>query len=179
MGDRAKARYNQRMSNEMPPDDPGLAGAGKHVKITLITRRDEREEMEFEIVPDAYADFAHGYLGEGTPLAKAIRGKPAGSRVPYRVGDEQAIMIEAVEPARSLPPKEVAARRQAVLDKAIQDSDRTNAMIFASSFSGKWGDYDPKGIEGWEMGPEENGGEEEQTDEKPGAPTVDSSSSMK
>jgi len=26
-------------------------------------------------------------------------------------------------------------------------------MIFASSFSGKWGDYDPQGIEKWELKP--------------------------
>ena len=25
----------------------------------------------------------------------------------------------------------------------------TNAQMFASSFSGKWGDYDPDGMDGW------------------------------
>jgi hypothetical protein len=29
----------------------------------------------------------------------------------------------------------------------------TNATIFAPSFSGKWGDYDPQGIEKWEPEP--------------------------
>jgi hypothetical protein len=28
--------------------------------------------------------------------------------------------------------------------------DQTNAINFASSFSGKWGDYDPAGVEKWE-----------------------------
>jgi hypothetical protein len=28
-------------------------------------------------------------------------------------------------------------------------AQRTNAEIFASSFSGKWGDYDPQGMAGW------------------------------
>jgi hypothetical protein len=45
-----------------------------------------------------------------------------------------------------------AARRQEVIDKAVSESDRTNALNFASSFSSKWGGYEPAGIEDWEQG---------------------------
>jgi hypothetical protein len=37
--------------------------------------------------------------------------------------------------------------------QAVEQADRTNAMNFASSFSGKWGDYDPQGIEKWDDEP--------------------------
>lgn len=45
-----------------------------------------------------------------------------------------------------------AARRQEVIDKAVSESDRTNTLNFASSFSSKWGGYEPAGIEDWEQG---------------------------
>ena len=41
-------------------------------------------------------------------------------------------------------------RRQEILDRAVSESDRTNALNFASSFSSKWGGYEPEGIEDWE-----------------------------
>jgi len=36
-----------------------------------------------------------------------------------------------------------------VLAKALNDAERTNAQMFAASFSGKWGGYDPDGVEEW------------------------------
>jgi hypothetical protein len=32
------------------------------------------------------------------------------------------------------------------MKETIREVEDTNAMIFASSFSGKWGDYDPDSI---------------------------------
>jgi len=116
----------------------------------------EKERLEFVIVPDELADFPAGFLGQGTPLAQAILGEPVGQVVPYFSGDAQSVTILSASPTSMTPSQETAARRQERYRQALEQSDRTSAMIFASSFSGKWGDYDPQGIEKWE------------TDEPPG-----------
>ena len=108
------------------------------------------EQLEFIIVPDEQADFSAGFLGASTPLAQAILEKPAGELVPYLVGDARSVRVLSVSKTDKVPPKDVADRREERLRQVIQQSDRTNAMIFASSFSGKWGDYDPQGIAGWD-----------------------------
>ena len=138
--------------NEDNTSDPKQmsVAVGMHVIVELFDRFGESETLTFDIVVDEFADFEHGYLGEGTPLAKAIHGSKSGVEVAYRIGEMQKVCILEVEPAHTPPPKEVAARRKATIQKAIEESDRTSAMIFASSFSGKWGDYDPSGIEKWE-----------------------------
>jgi hypothetical protein len=118
------------------------AGQGRHVVVELVMAA-ETDHLEFDIVPDEYADFEAGYLGAGTPLARAITGLFPGESAPYRVGDARLVKVVAVVPAAGPPPKEIAARRAETLRKAVDQSDRTNAMMFASSFSGKWGDYDP------------------------------------
>jgi hypothetical protein len=69
--------------------------------------------------------------------------------VAYRQGDIQRVRILSVEPAQSRPSSRVE-ERQAALKKAQTEAERTNAEMFASSFSGKWGDYDPEGMAGWE-----------------------------
>lgn len=131
-----------------PPEQntPELAGPGKHVIINFLLDRGDEERFEFDIVPDEMADFKLGFLGEGTPLAAAIAGQPAGKVIPYEQDDIRAVQILDVQPARSALPKEVKARREETIRKAVDASDRANAMIFASSFSGKWGDYDPTGF---------------------------------
>lgn len=122
---------------------------GMHVEIELVDRSGEGERMTFDLVPDSAADFARGFLGESTPLAKAILGALPGSVIPYHMEDIQAVRIHVVTPTTAGPLEDAAARRKETLEKALQDAERTNAMIFASSFSGKWGDYDPDGIEKW------------------------------
>jgi hypothetical protein len=113
------------------------------------------ERLEFDIVPDGMADFPRGYLGESTPLAQAILGQPVGKTLPYHQGDALSVKVLNVRNSSNLPDENPSARRQETIRKAVEQSDRTSAMIFASSFSGKWGDYDPKGIEGWEKDSEE------------------------
>jgi hypothetical protein len=108
------------------------------------------ERLEFIIVPDAQADFAAGFLGEGTALSKAILGERVGGVIPFFAGEARSVTILSVSPVEELPTEDLAARRQERYRQAVEESDRTNAMIFASSFSGKWGDYDPQGIEEWE-----------------------------
>jgi hypothetical protein len=127
---------------------PPIVTSGLLVRIE-ITYESEVEQLEFVIVPDEQADFAAGFLGEGTALARAILDEPVGSLVPYFAGDARSVRILSAEPTDKTPSGDAAIRRQATLDKAVQQSDRTSAMIFASSFSGKWGDYDPQGIEEW------------------------------
>lgn len=121
------------------------AGSGKHVVVELITTSGS-ERLEFDIVPDKFADFDRGFLGAGTPLAKTIQGLSAGQSAPYTVGDSKAVRVLSVDPAKNPLPKDTISRREETYRKAVEQSDRTNAMIFASSFSGKWGDYDPTGF---------------------------------
>jgi hypothetical protein len=127
------------------PDDQPKASLGMHVVIDLIL--DEgAERLEFDLVADTQADYTHGFLGEGTPLARAILGRSPHSVVPYKVNDSREIHILSVTPSQTAPPADAQQRHEAVVRKALEQSDRTNAMIFASSFSGKWGDYDPTGF---------------------------------
>jgi hypothetical protein len=125
---------------------PLLAAVGTHVTIELITEGGETEQLEFDLVPDRSADFARGFLGESTPLAQAILGQPVGRPLLYQNADIRAVRIMAVNPSRAMP-EDAEARRQETLRKAVRQSDATNAILFASSFSGKWGDYDPTGLD--------------------------------
>lgn len=123
---------------------------GCHVQIELIDDQGQGEILAFDIVPAKAADFVAGRLGENTPLAQAILGHSAGSQIPYTLADVQSVRILSIEPARSQELENTAAQREASLQKALNAIARTDAAIFASSFSGKWGDYDPGGIEEWE-----------------------------
>ena len=107
------------------------------------------DRLSVDIVSDRSADFKAGFLGESTPLARTILDQPAGRTVQYRVGDLQTVRILSVSPSQAQADENAAARRQEAIQKAVAESDRTNAILFASSFSGKWGDYDPQGIEQW------------------------------
>jgi hypothetical protein len=104
------------------------------------------ERMELEIVPDQFADIRLGYLGVGTLLAKSILGHKAGDTFASLADDAEEIRLLNVVPSHQPPNQKIAERREQVLRKAVDQSDHTNAVIFASSFSGKWGDYDPNSI---------------------------------
>ncbi len=129
---------------------PKRVAVGAHVEIELVDQAGNAERLDFDIVPDRGADFASGFLGEGTPLAKAILGKPAGFKAPYRAGDVAQVHILSVGPGSGVSVKELEARRQAALQKNQEQVERTNLVNFASSFSGKWGDYDPEAVESTE-----------------------------
>jgi hypothetical protein len=125
------------------------ARTGMHVMVELLDAGGAGERLECDIVPDAAADLVRGFLGEGTPLGRAIRDARAGSLVAYRQADIVRVRVISVEPARSSPGR-AAAQKEEVIRKAVEEAERTNAILFASSFSGKWGDYDPEGMEHWE-----------------------------
>lgn len=137
------------MNAEENPGKSQSVQVGSHVQVELLYQAGV-DQLEFDIVPDQQADFAHGFLGEGTPLAQALMGKFAGEAIPYQVGDAHLVRIIAVSTGNKEEAEKVAARRQETMRKALEQTERTNAIIFASSYSGKWGDYDPGGIESWD-----------------------------
>lgn len=135
---------------DAPRTEPPLpVQIGVHVDLELIDAEGGREPLAVDIVKAQSADLAQGFLGANTPLARAMRGRTAGSEVPYNMGDIRSVRILRVLPSQTIAPADAQERREAVLQKALSDAERTNAEIFASSFSGKWGDYDPQGMAGW------------------------------
>jgi hypothetical protein len=115
---------------------------GSTVEIELINEADERERLTVTIVQEAAADLDQGLLSEKSPLARAILAKAVGTTVPYRMGDIRRVQILAARRPSTHPVADAAARRQAILQAAISKAERTNAEIFAASYSGKWGDYE-------------------------------------
>lgn len=132
-----------------PVETPARVQVGAHVELELIDEQGRREPLAVDIVKAQAANLAQGFLGANTPLAKAIRGLAAGAEAPYAMGDIRLVRIVSVAPSQIVAPADAKERREAALQKALQDAERTNAEIFASSFSGKWGDYDPQGMAGW------------------------------
>lgn len=124
---------------------------GRRVQVVLIHADASEETLTLDIVPDAAADFARGLLGVGTPLAKALVGRRGGESVDYHVGDLRQVRVLVVTRSPADLDLSSATRRQEIIDKAVSESDRTNALNFASSFSSKWGGYEPDGIERWEQ----------------------------
>jgi hypothetical protein len=124
---------------------------GTRVEIELISESGEAEHLAFDIVTDAEADFARGHLGVTTPLARAIVGHTAGSRLPYRVGDAVEVRILSVDPPKdppstTTPPPDLEAQRQAIISKAVARSEVLNDVAFALAAGSKWGDYDPEAV---------------------------------
>ncbi len=127
-----------------------LVGIGAHVEVELIDAEDQAECMSFDVVPDAEADFGAGFLGVGTPLARAIWRQRAGTTVPYEVADLVAVRVLRVTPGRRAPGAEAAERREAAA-RAESKANLEEAVRLALTVNVKWGDYDPEGLEeGWE-----------------------------
>jgi hypothetical protein len=122
---------------------------GTHVVVELLDRDGRIERLEVDIVPDRMADLASGFLGEGTPLARALAHQPAGALVPYRQADIVQVRVVSVTAATSTASDQESLR-EAMVRKAVEAAERTNAILFASSFTGKWGDYEPEGMDNWD-----------------------------
>jgi len=137
-------------SNLSTWDESPPVKVGTHAIVDLIDAHGGREQLALHVVADDAADFDAGLLGIGTPLGKALAGRRAGSTVAYARGDLREVLIVAVRPAAAPAPDDAAERRQAALDKAAQEIAKTNAQIFASTFEGKWGGYNPDGMEHWD-----------------------------
>jgi hypothetical protein len=123
-----------------------LIVVGCEVEVDLLDRAGHKERLKVVIVPDDAADFTQGYLGENTPLAKVLLGEHAGTTIPYLQDDILGIEILTVTKPTNQPPGDLAEKREAMMKKTRREVEDTNAMVFASSFSGKWGDYDPDSI---------------------------------
>ena len=124
----------------------GAITRGCKVSFDLVDRAGHKERLSVVIVADESADFEHGFLSENTPLGKILLGERAGNVIPYLKGDIMAIEILQVTKTTDSPSQDAAERRKARMKKAIREVENTNVMVFASSFSGKWGDYDPDSI---------------------------------
>lgn len=120
---------------------------GRNVDLEIKYETGETERLSLDVVADQSADFERGFLGEGTPLAKAILGKTAGSVVAYRAGDAVSVKILAVSAQLSQEPQDLTERREEVTRKAIDDFGRTSTIIYASSMGNKWGEMDPGALE--------------------------------
>lgn len=129
---------------------PVVVKVGMRVELELIDQDGETEKMAVQIVDEKAADFSAGFIAASTPLARAILGQPSGKTLPYRIGDLRAVRILSISAGTSQPEEDAANRREVAIKKAVAEVDRTNAILFASSFSGKWGDYDPEGVEKWD-----------------------------
>lgn len=116
---------------------------GRHVELEVQYTDGEVDRLSLDVVADSSADFDRGFLGESTPLAQAIFGQSAGSVVTYSGGKVNILSVSA---SQNQPPTDASLRREQTIQKAVSDSERTNQVLFASSFSGKWGDYDPDGL---------------------------------
>jgi hypothetical protein len=120
-----------------------IISTGCHVELYLITRDGKRDKLNIDIVPDEIADFSQGFLGAGTPLARILMGEKAGTVIPYLKDDIHAIEVLSVSVSTTEPPKDIDKVRKANMARTIHEVEHTSAVVFASSFSGKWGDYDP------------------------------------
>lgn len=129
-------------ANQSTPTETAQARLGAHVEVELIDEQGNVEPMAFDIVREEHAAFDRGRLGIQTPLAKAIVGKKVGSLVSYRMGDIRQVRIVRVQPSAQIPLENTEEQRQAQLQKALATVERTNAEMFAASYTGKWGDYD-------------------------------------
>jgi hypothetical protein len=125
---------------------PEIIRAGSQVELILRDRDGNQERLSLVIVPPEAADYSKGYLGQNTPLAQALIGESVGTIIPYLKDDIYSIEIVSVSTAAAPPPEGAERRRQAALKKALRELQDTNARLFASSFSGKWGDYDPDSL---------------------------------
>jgi len=136
---------SQTTSNEtaIAGQQPPMAIAiGAHVELELTDQHGQREPMAFDIVSAKYADLARGLLAANTPLARAIRGLQAGDEFPYAMGDICRLRILSVSRAQTTDLEDMCEQREEALRKALTAAQRTDAEVFAASFSGKWGDYD-------------------------------------
>jgi hypothetical protein len=128
---------------------------GCHVEVNMVDRVGKKDQLAIDIVPDEEADFSTGFLGESTPMAQVLLGEREGVIIPYLKDDIFAIEILSVSQSTRTPSIAAQENRQSKMNKAIREVEHTNAVIFASSFSGKWGDYDPDSIPTDEINNEE------------------------
>jgi hypothetical protein len=128
-----------------PP--PGVVALGVHVEVELRTVDGDTERLAFDVVPDEAANFAAGFLGASTPLARAIMGRHVGAVVPYAAGDIVEAAILSVRLSERAADADASAAREAATREAVQRAETEDTIRLALTFSSKWGDYDPTPLE--------------------------------
>ena len=133
-------------SEEEEVDTTPKVTLGATVEIELIDESGAGEGLTLVVVPDKQADFAAGFLGASTPLARAVLGQRAGRVVPYKQGDIREVRILSVTPGTKVPRTGADASRQAVIQKALDKADLEDALRLALTVDVKWGEYDPEAL---------------------------------
>jgi hypothetical protein len=134
------------MQNDDIPVPSVWVMVGTRVEVELIGAGGDVEPMAFDIVPDAQADLAAGFLGAGTPLAMALHGHRVGDKVAYDQADFREVQILSIAQSERRPDPSAAAAREAAAREAVRKSDLADAVRLALTVNVKWGDYDPEGI---------------------------------
>jgi hypothetical protein len=119
-----------------------LVKIGSHVEVELLSAAGETERLAFDLVRDAAADFAAGFLGASTPLGRALVGRPSGVTVPYRVADVVAARIVSVTESERTPDAGASAARQMAAREAVARHDREEMARLSLTFSSKWGEWE-------------------------------------
>jgi hypothetical protein len=133
--------------NAPSSDLPAIVRLGSRVILDIIDEQDHRERLALDVVPDAAADFAAGFLGEGTPMAQAILGRPAGAVIPYRLADIVEVRVVEITPSERAPEESAASARDAATQEAIERSNLEDIVRLALTVDVKWGEYDPEVLE--------------------------------
>lgn len=118
---------------------------GMHVEVELVAEDGSVEPMSFDVVAEGAAAFEEGLLAVTAPLVRALRGKPAGVAVDCSMGDICSVRIVRVQPSGETS-SQAAERARAAVDEALHKVERTNAEIFAATFTSKWGGYDAESM---------------------------------
>lgn len=132
---------------DTPWDLPAVVRTGSRVTLEMVDEQGGRERLSLDVVPDAAADFTAGFLGVGTPLARAILDRPAGTILSYRMGDIVEVRIIEIAPSERNPATDAAAARDAVTQEAVERSNLEDIVRLALTVDVKWGDYDPEALE--------------------------------
>lgn len=145
----------ERIDHEVAlPTAPPRVRIGACVEIELVSEDGDLERLTVDVVPDAQADFANGFLGVSTPLAQAIIGRTAGARVTYAAADVVEVHVRSVRRSERAPAADVAAVRDAATQEAVSRANMEDAVRLALTVNVKWGDYDPEALEsGWDQKP--------------------------
>jgi len=131
--------YDVDMDDQASPQPISL---NCRVLVELVDLSGQLEPREFTIVTAKQADFKSGLLDENTPLGQLLLGRHAGENIPYARGDLKEVRIRAVNAGAGSISSEAAVKRRAAVQKAADQSEITNQMIFSTASGSKWGDYD-------------------------------------
>ena len=128
-------------------DNISTVQLGCHVEIELVFRTGKRENLEFDLIPDAQADYQNGFVGISAPIAKAIIGEKYGYLIPFFTEEFQAVQILSIKKSNRKPDGNIPASRKASIQETLNQIEYRDVVLFASSTDTKWGSYDADGLD--------------------------------